>query len=545
MAAPGADPRLPAAADCVLRTLVDQRAATVPERVYALFDADGTRWTYADLAHWTRRFAAGFQRLGVRQGDIVLTWLPNGPHALAAWFGLNYLGAVSMPVNTAYRGALLRHVVHLSGARLLVGDARLLPRLAEIETGPLRQLVAIGEAAAPVGDLTPLPEAALTGAGEAPDPPPRPIQPWDTMAAILTSGTTGPSKAVLCSYAQWWAAAKAHTYLDAEDRQMVTLPLFHVGGTSPCFNALVRGGSIAMVAAFDTRSFWDSVRRTGTTAMTVLGTMASFLASQPPSPQDRDHPLRKTVIIPLNQAALAFGRRFGVEWYSTYNMTELSCPIFTGRNPEALGSCGRVRPGYEARVVDENDCELPPGTVGELVLRSDMPWALNHGYHGNPEATARAWRNGWFHTGDAFRHDAEGNFYFVDRLKDAIRRRGENISSFEVEREIAAHPDIREAAVVPVPGEHGEDEILAILSCLPGRAPDPVALIEFLRPRLAHFMIPRFIRFVEALPMTPTQKVEKHLLRAAGLTPDTWDREAAGLRIRRDRLEAGSLGPAG
>jgi crotonobetaine/carnitine-CoA ligase len=539
------DPRLPAPADCVLRTLVDRRAAETPDRIYALFDADGTRWTYADLARWTRRFAAGFQRLGVKQGDFVLCWLPNGPHALAAWFGLNYLGAVYMPVNTAYRGSLLRHVVTLSGARLMVADARLAPRLAEIEAGTLQQVVAIGGMPEPIAGLELLPEAALTEAGEESDPPPRPIRPWDTMAAILTSGTTGPSKAVLCSYAQWWAAAKAHTYLDADDRQMVTLPLFHVGGTSPCFNALVRGGSIAVVSAFDTRSFWDSVRRTGTTAMTVLGTMASFLVSQPPSPGDRDHPLRKAVIIPLNQAALEFGRRFGVDWYSTYNMTELSCPIFTGRNPEALGSCGRPRPGYEARIVDENDCEMEAGAVGELVLRSDMPWALNHGYHGNPEATARAWRNGWFHTGDAFRRDAEGEFYFVDRIKDAIRRRGENVSSFEVEREVAAHPDIREAAVVPVPSEHGEDEILAIVSCVPGRRVDPAALIEFLRPRLAHFMVPRFIRFVEGLPMTPTQKVQKHLLRDAGVTPDTWDREVAGIHIRRDRLEAAPLGPPG
>jgi carnitine-CoA ligase len=270
--------------------------------------------------------------------------------------------------------------------------------------------------------------------------------------------------------------------------------------------------------------------------------MASFLVSQPASPRDRDHPLRKCVIIPLNQAALEFGRRFGVDWYSTYNMTELSCPIFTGRNPETLGTCGQPRPGYEARVVDANDCELPSGEVGELVLRSDMPWALNHGYHGAAEATARAWRNGWFHTGDAFRRDAAGEFFFVDRIKDAIRRRGENVSSFEVEREVAAHPDIREAAVVPVPSEHGEDEILAVVSCVPGRRVDPAELIEFLRPRLAHFMVPRFIRFVEGLPMTPTQKVQKHLLREQGLTPDTWDREAAGIRIRRDRLDAAPLG---
>ena len=169
---------------------------------------------------------------------------------------------------------------------------------------------------------------------------------------------------------------------------------------------------------------------------------------------------------------------------------------------------------------------------------------MNHGYHNNLEATARAWRNGWFHTGDAFRRDEAGNFFFVDRLKDAIRRRGENISSFEVEVEIGAHPRIRESAVVGVPSEFGEDEVMAIVSPVPGEEVDPVELIAFLTPRLAHFMVPRFIRVLAELPKTPTQKVEKYILRQQGLTPDTWDRERAGIRLKREKLGSGGLNVA-
>jgi len=200
------------------------------------------------------------------------------------------------------------------------------------------------------------------------------------------------------------------------------------------------------------------------------------------------------------------------------------------------GTCGRRREGVELRIVDANDCAIPDGQVGELIVRSDTPWTLNSGYFKDPEATARAWRNGWFHTGDAFRRDADGNYFFVDRMKDAIRRRGENISSFEVEVEIVAHPRVRECAVVAVPNETAEDDVLAVVATVPGATLDPLDLLEFLRPRLAHFMLPRYVRVLDDLPRTPTQKVEKHVLRSAGVTPDTWDREKAGVRVGREKL---------
>ena len=176
------------------------------------------------------------------------------------------------------------------------------------------------------------------------------------------------------------------------------------------------------------------------------------------------------------------------------------------------------------------------GCAGELIIRTDRPWSLSHGYLGNPEATAAAWRNGWFHTGDGFRRDEEGNYFFVDRMKDAIRRRGENISSFELEAEICTHELVQEAAVVAVPSEMGEDEVLAVIATLPETELKPAELIEYLIPRLPYFMVPRYIRMVESLPKTPTQKVQKHLLREQGLTEETYDREAEGVVIKRDPI---------
>ncbi len=188
------------------------------------------------------------------------------------------------------------------------------------------------------------------------------------------------------------------------------------------------------------------------------------------------------------------------------------------------------------RVVDAKDIEVPPGNTGELIVRTDQPWAMNHGYYKNPETTAEAWRNGWFHTGDAFRMNAAGEFFYVDRIKDAIRRRGENISSIEVESQVNEHPAVQECAAIAVPSEFGEDEVMVVLAPKSGETLDPAELVAFLRTRMAHFMVPRYIRIMDALPKTPTTKIQKAPLRANGITEDTWDREAAGIRVKAERL---------
>jgi crotonobetaine/carnitine-CoA ligase len=270
--------------------------------------------------------------------------------------------------------------------------------------------------------------------------------------------------------------------------------------------------------------------------MYLLGVMAAFVMKRQETGEEGGTTLRHFGAIPLSEEAIAFGERYGCTAYSVFNMTEISCPLVTEANPKLPNTCGKPRPGVHVRLVDQNDCEVERGTTGELIVRTDRPWAMNSGYNGDHEATARAWRNGWFHTGDAFRQDEDGNFFFVDRIKDTIRRRGENISSMEVEADLCLHPAIREAAAVAVKSDVSEDEVLVAVSFAPGRSVEPTDLIEFLKPRMSHFMIPRYIRIMDNLPRTPTQKVQKHLIRAEGITADTWDREQAGIVIKREKL---------
>jgi crotonobetaine/carnitine-CoA ligase len=529
------DPRMAKPEDCVLRPLLDRRAAETPDKVYAIFQDDSS-WTYAQLKEEVVRTAIGLQQLGVKQGDHVVSWLPNGPAAMRVWYALNYIGAVYVPINLAYRGGLLAHVVENSDAELIVAHADLAPRLADIDRAKLRKIVQLGGEAKPVADLEVLGEEALSPDGGELQPLEREIMPWDTQSIIYTSGTTGPSKGVLSSYLHLYTTGAVIDVLSSEDRYLLNLPLFHVGGTLPAYIMLALGGSVVIVDAFNTETFWPVVRKHDITFVILLGVMAQFLAKVPEKPDDADNPLKTVSLIPFDFDPKPFCKRFGVQAITLFNMTEVSCPIIAEINPTALHSAGKPRPGVDCRVVDENDCEVPVGEVGELIVRADCPWTMNHGYYKNEEATAKAWRNGWFHTGDGFRTDAEGNFYFVDRMKDAIRRRGENISSFEVETEVLAHPDVNECAAVAVKSDVSEDEVMVVVAPVPGRTVDPKELIEFLIPRMAHFMVPRYIRLVDELPKTPTQKVQKVKMRDEGVTEDTWDREVHGVRIKREKI---------
>jgi len=519
---------------CVLRELLHAQAERIPDQVYVAFE-NGETWTFAETLRQVREVAAGLAAQGVRQGDAVALWLAHGPVALRTWFAVNYLGAVAVPINLAYKGQLLERVIENSQAGLMVAHGHLLERLLPIGLGRLTTVVTLGEAAghAPPG-LAQVDESELHRAGSEPPEPPLPIKASDLQVILYTSGTTGPSKGVLCSYMHIHSSGHNVYFLGAEDRYMVNLPMAHVSGVLPCMLMLSLGGSIAIVERFQTDRFWEQINSLGATFVILLGAMAKFLLSQPVTSAERDNSLRKMLLLPYDMQIAPMRERWGVDVYTSFNMTEVNCPFMSLPNPAALGSCGRLRPGVEARIVDADDFEVPTGTVGEMMLRTESPWAFSHGYYRNDEATARAWRNGWFHTGDAFRKDEDGNYYFVDRMKDTIRRRGENISSFEVEAELLAHPAVQEAAVVAVPSEFGEEEVLAVVTAKPGLSLAPAQLLEFLVPRMPYFMVPRFVRLVDELPKTPTLKIEKHLLRQEGLgAPGVWDREAAGIKLNR------------
>jgi crotonobetaine/carnitine-CoA ligase len=536
--------RVPTREEAVLRYVLERRAAEHRERPFLRLP-DGSKVSYGEFRDSVERLAAGLASIGVKQGDTVAVWLPNTIDIVRVWFAINWLGAIYVPINTAYRGNLLSHVLINAGASILICSNSLIERLHAIDRGSVRTIVVLGQSNSPVDGTEQVALSALAACTQPLPDLPRPIEPWDPQSIVYTSGTTGRSKGVLSSYAHMWhmSGSVAYPMLDETDSLLCFLPFFHIGGTLPVSAMLNRGGSVGLGGDFSTQSFWPAVSATQATYTILLGVMSSFLSKLPPSAQDRDHTLKKVTMIPLPNDSKEFAERFGVDVWTLFNMTELNTPIVSERNPEVTGSCGKARAGNEIRIVDEHDRDVPSGAIGELIIRSDAPWALNSGYFRNPEATVEAWRNGWFHTGDAFRVDNEGNFFFIDRIKDAIRRRGENISSFEVEAEILAYAGVRECAVVAVPSEMSEDDVLAIVAPSPGTELDPAQLLDFLRPRLAHFMLPRYVRIVPELPRTPTQKIEKYRLRQEGLTADTWDRERAGIRIKRERVTGISVAP--
>jgi crotonobetaine/carnitine-CoA ligase len=300
--------------------------------------------------------------------------------------------------------------------------------------------------------------------------------------------------------------------------------MFHASGKMSIYTMALVNGRAVLRDRFSTSEYWQDVKDYRCTTGLLMGTTAAFLSGQPPSPADADTPLRHVHVGPLPTDPEAFAERFGIRISTVFNMTEISSPIWTAWDVKDPQSCGRVREGFQCRIVDGNDVEVPHGEIGELLVRSDDPWTLMAGYYKRPEATAAAWRNLWFHTGDLFRRDEQGNFYYLDRIKDSIRRRGENISSLEVEREVSDFDGVLECAVVGVPSELGEEEVKVSLVSSDAAPVQPHELIDFLSERLPAFMVPRYVEILQELPKTPTEKVRKELLRESGIA-GAWDRE--------------------
>ncbi|MBM3345225.1 MAG: AMP-binding protein [Betaproteobacteria bacterium] len=532
------------APDLVLPNLIARRAAAFPDRVF-LQHVDGSQMTYRQLHEKALRWAGGLARLGVKRGDTVLVMLPNGFDAIVAWLAISHSGAMEVPVNTGYRGRILEYIINNSTAKVMITCTQFLERVDFVADGIegdatstglalLEQVLVTDHAAPPRGRLKSVQSAAATlddavpvTAGD--------LAHHDIATIVYTSGTTGPSKGVMMPWAQCHAMSTGCIPLDdmgMDDAWYSPFPLFHMSGKLAVYASALFNGRVVLREAFSTRDFWPEVRKYGCTASLLIGTTMTFVASQPPSPEDRNHPLRNVLMAPMPADPEAFMRRFGVRICQVFNMTEISCPIWTRWELKGK-SCGRLREGYEVRIVDARDEAVPVGEVGEIIVRASQPWLLNAGYYRMPEKTVEAWRNGWFHTGDAGYVDAEGWYYFVDRKKDAIRRRGENISSMELEAMVCACPGVQEAAAVGVPSELGEDEVKVAITVRPGSDFTPQKLIEYLIPRVPRFMVPRYVEVMAALPKTPTEKVRKQELRDAGVTAATWDREKAGVIVPR------------
>jgi crotonobetaine/carnitine-CoA ligase len=367
--------------------------------------------------------------------------------------------------------------------------------------------------------------------------PPRDVKPSETLAILYTSGTTGPSKGVCCPHAQfyWWGTYSSRILALGEgDVLCTTLPLFHTNALNTFFQALVTGATQVVEPRFSASGFWPAMQRARADVIYLLGAMVPMLLARPPSEHEREHGVR-VALAPGVPARLIteFKRRTRIDLIDGYGSTETNFVIGDAAADQRPGKMGRLTPGFHARVVDEEDNPLPPGVAGELVLRADEPFAFATGYFAMLDKTVEAWRNLWFHTGDRVMMDAEGYFTFVDRLKDAIRRRGENISSFEVEQVVAGHAAVGTVAVFPVQSELAEDEVMAAIVLKPASTVSPEELLRYCEPLLPYYALPRYLDFVDALPTTENGKVRKSELRARGITSTTWDREQAGYRVSR------------
>lgn len=519
----------------VLHYLLHERAARHPDKVFLTLGERTLSYAQTDAA--SNRLARGLTRLGVCKGERVVVMMPNGIDMALVWLALCKLGAVMVPINQSYRGGILLHQVNNSDAACVVLHAEFVALFYELRErlAPLRQIVFCGDGAAANQQAHELGTVhtfeSLFDASDAALPPA--VEIWDPMAILYTSGTTGPSKGVLYGHGQAHAAAVPMAGPMAHDDVIYFFsPMHHVALPVLFGAALLHGASLVLRPWFSVEHFWPDVRRHRATTAMMLGTIANFLYRQPPRDDDREHTLRKVLMVPLIRELDDFRQRFDCRVFTWFNMTEVNTPIHSnGFDLVNNRSCGQLRAGTSARLVDANDEPVAVGQVGELALRTDEPWELNLGYWRQPEKTMEAFRNQWFHTGDLFTRDADGNFYYVDRLKDAIRRRGENISSFEVEAEINQHPAVLECAAVAVPADEAEDEIKVVVVLKPGALLAEVELMEYLKPRMPYFMVPRYVQIVtEPLLKTPTGKVQKGPLRDASTT-GCWDRVAAGFRV--------------
>lgn len=465
---------------------------------------------------------------GIKPGDTVALMSNNRIELLDFILGCAWMGAVAVPINAASRGDQLRHVLQNCGAKLVISEANfVLPILDVVDTSCVERLWVLD--GFDLSSMTSAPKvtiSAVPSRGTKRAEPHR-SQPADTAAILYTSGTTGVSKGVECPQAQfyWWGRNMSDQLMLTPDDVLYTnLPLFHTNALNAFMQALYSGASYVLGSKFSASSFWQNLHESGATVTYLLGAMVSILNKREPSPWDRLHKVR-IALSPATPEILhqQFRQRFGILLLDGYGSTETNSVIGSTPQEWKAGSMGKLRPGFEIRIVDEFGFDVPVGKPGELWVRSNQPYAMATGYYKMPEATVKAWQDLWFHTGDRVVADGDGWYRFVDRIKDVIRRRGENISSVEVESVLRKHPSIVDVAVYPVDSELGEDEVMAAL--VVHEQLDFEQLTRFCEPLLAAFAIPRFVRVVEELPYTENGKVRKSVLKEAGRESADWDRE--------------------
>lgn len=499
--------------------LLAARASTHGDRVFLRF-ASGDL-TYAEVAERADRLAGGLASIGVGRGDIVPVLMANSPEFVVTWLALCRLGAVACLVNTAFKGPALAHALTVANARTVIEDATVTANVDDVvgtlATAPHR--IAVGEGWSDLAASEPVRTAPAHA-------------PTDPAMVLFTSGTTGPSKGCVLPHRYTVRQAELmieHLGLRGDDVLYCPFPLFHIDATVLTVGpALVLGATAAIGERFSVSGFWPEVRRFGATVFDFMGATLTMLHKHEPAPNDRDNAVRLAWGVPVpDDFADDFERRFGLQLVELYGSTDAGLPLYHPIDvPRRPGSCGRVIDAYEVRLVDDDGFEVPVGSTGELLVRPNEPSIMSDGYLGVPGATIASRRDLWFHTGDLLRCDADGFFSFVGRRSDSIRRRGENISAFEVEEVVKLHPDVLDAAAYGVPSELTEDDVMIAVVARPGRTIEPAELLAFCAERAARHMVPRYVDVVDDLPRTPTEKVRTDVLRDRGVGPTTYDASA-------------------
>jgi len=505
------------------------RARQTPEDVFGMHA--GGVITFKTLASRVNRLAHGLAQCGVTAGQRVAVIFANHPDHIFTFFALAQLGAVWVPVNTNLRGAALEHIFKQTAPRTVILDAAYRHHLETIAGAEKLDKLIVRNSQAPAPPDRGLDFADIAGGDDAPVRGAASLE--EIRAIFFTSGTTGPPKgALLTEKMLTTCAAAAGEAADARPGDVFLLwePVYHTSGAQMCVLALAAPVKLAIVPRFSASRFWDQVRAFQVTKLHYLGGILDILLKQPAGPHDKDHGIKLAFGAGCHKGTWkVFEQRFGIEIREVYGMTEASCFTTVNRSGK-VGSIGKPYPYFEVRIVDDTGEPVPVGQIGEICVREKEAGLIMQGYLDNSQGTGAELRDGWLYTGDLGCCDAEGDYYYLGRKKDSFRRRGENISAWEVEHIINAHPDIQESAVVGVAAEIGEQELKVFLKCAPGITLAPLDFIKWCEPRMPYYQIPRYVAFVEDFEKTPTQRISKDKLPRD--TADCWDLEKSGHRIR-------------